>query len=95
MSTTTVQVRVDSDLKTRVDHLFTSLGLDTTTAVRMFFLASLEHDGIPFDVRHSCETPNADTIAAMNEYKAVKTHPERYKRYSSFRDALNEVLEDA
>ena len=49
----TVQIRVDDALKSRVDQLYSSLGLDTTTAVRMFFMASLEHDGIPFDVRHS------------------------------------------
>lgn len=48
----TVQVRVDDDLKARVDSLYSSLGMDTTTAVRIFFLACLEHDGIPFDVRH-------------------------------------------
>ena len=48
----TVQIRVDDALKARVDALFNSLGMDTTTAVRMFFMASLERDGIPFDVRH-------------------------------------------
>ena len=37
--------------------------------------------------------PNAET-AAMNEYFAIKQHPERYKRYSSFKDAMNEVFYD-
>lgn len=49
----TVQIRVDDALKTQVDALYSSLGMDTSTAVRMFFLASLERDGIPFDVRHT------------------------------------------
>lgn len=40
------------------------------------------------------ENPNAETMAAMNEYFEMKAHPEKYKRYSSFRDAMNEVLED-
>ena len=30
-----------------------------------------------------------------NEYYEMKAHPEKYKRYSSFRDAMNEVLDDA
>ena len=34
---------------------------------------------------------NEDTIAAMNEYYEMKLYPDRYKRYSSFRDALNDV----
>ena len=32
----TIQVRVDDDLKTKSDTLFKDLGTDTTTAIRMF-----------------------------------------------------------
>jgi len=39
------------------------------------------------------EIPNAETIKAMNEYYEMKTNPEKYKRYSSFKDAMNEVLD--
>ena len=48
----TVQIRVDDGMKASVDGLFNSLGLDTTTAVRMFFVAALERGGLPFEVRH-------------------------------------------
>ena len=48
----TLQVRIDDELKQNADKLFLSLGLDTPTAVRIFLKASLEHDGIPFDVAH-------------------------------------------
>jgi DNA-damage-inducible protein J len=47
----TIQVRVDENIKTSIDSLFSSLGLDTSTAVRMFLMASLEHDGLPFAVK--------------------------------------------
>jgi len=46
----TIQVRVDDPLKESVDLLFSSLGLDTSTAIRMFLVASLEAGGIPFAV---------------------------------------------
>ena len=46
----TIQVRVDDQLKDSADSLFTSLGLDTSTAVRMFLVASTEAGGIPFAV---------------------------------------------
>ncbi|MGI6555749.1 MAG: hypothetical protein ACOX1H_00260 [Pseudoramibacter sp.] len=39
--------------------------------------------------------PNAETRAALAEYAAMKKHPERYKRYRSFDDLMNEVLGDA
>ncbi|MDR0876375.1 MAG: type II toxin-antitoxin system RelB/DinJ family antitoxin, partial [Clostridiales Family XIII bacterium] len=33
---TTIQVRVDNDIKAAAEELFTSIGLDISTAVRMF-----------------------------------------------------------
>ena len=48
----TIQVRVDDPLKDSADILFYSLGLDTSTAIRMFLVASLEAGGIPFAVVH-------------------------------------------
>ena len=33
--------------------------------------------------------------AALREFQDMREHPERYKRYSSFGDALKEVLSDA
>ena len=41
------------------------------------------------------EQPNAETIAAINEYVEMKEHPENYKHYSTFREAMDEVLSDA
>ena len=49
----TIQVRVDDQLKESVDLLFTSLGMDTSTAVRIFLIAAMEAGGIPFDVKRS------------------------------------------
>ena len=48
----TIQVRVDDDLKDSADYLFSSLGMDTSTAIRIFLKASLEVGGIPFTVTH-------------------------------------------
>ena len=47
----TIQVRLDNNTKTAVDALFSSLGLDTSTAVRIFLMASLENNGLPFPVK--------------------------------------------
>lgn len=43
---------------------------------------------IPFPVTR--ENLNAETIDALNEYDEMKAHPENYKCYSSFRDAMDE-----
>lgn len=67
--------------------------MDLTIAVTIFLKQSLRIQGLPFAV--IIENPNAETIAAMNEYYEMKEHPEKYKRYSSFRDATSEVFRDA
>ena len=48
----TIQVRVDDQLKESADKLFSSLGLDTSTAIRMFLIASMREGGIPFLINH-------------------------------------------
>ena len=61
----TIQIRVDDKIKTAADSLFDSLGLDTSTAVRMFLSAAIENDGIPFSVKH--RNPNSDLLEAIND----------------------------
>ena len=46
----TIQVRVDDELKDSADYLFSSLGMDTSTAIRVFLKAALDAGGIPFTV---------------------------------------------
>jgi len=55
----TIQVRVDNHLKDSADTLFSSLGLDTSTAIRMFLVASIEASGIPFTVAHGANRDSA------------------------------------
>jgi DNA-damage-inducible protein J len=93
MATANINVRVDSSLKQAAESLFSDLGLNMSTAITMFLKSAVSHDGIPFEVRRVI--PNAETRAALAEYKAMKEHPELYKRYDSFDDAVKEIPADA
>lgn len=53
----TIQVRVDDDLKTRSDELFRDLGTDTTTAIRMFLTRALAVNGFPFEIKREAYNP--------------------------------------
>jgi DNA-damage-inducible protein J len=44
----TLQIRLEDEMKDRADLLFASLGLDTTTAVRMFLAAALRTGTLAF-----------------------------------------------
>lgn len=50
MSTATLQVRLDSQLKKDAERFFSTAGLDTTTAVRIFLRQVLIRQAIPFDI---------------------------------------------
>ena len=93
MSTTPTQVRIDSDIKKQATALFNNLGLDMSSAVNLFLHQCVLRGGLPFAVEMP-QPYNEETVAAMNEFYAMKAHPEQYKRYASFSDAINEVLED-
>ena len=80
---------LDPDLKRDASILFSDLGMDLSTAVSVFLKQAVRVQGFPFVITR--ETPNADTIAALNEYYVMKEHPEEYKDYSSFKDLMDEV----
>lgn len=43
-----LQVRIDDDLKDEARKLFDELGLDMSTAVKIFFKQSVREQGLPF-----------------------------------------------
>ena len=92
MSKVSTNISLDADLKKAGQELFADLGLDLTTAVTIFIKQALRVQGLPFAVTR--ENPNAETAAALNEYYEMKTHPEKYPRYSSFKDAMDEESAD-
>jgi len=61
----TIEVQVDDHTKAELDSLFSGLGLDTPTAVKIFFAKSLEYDGIPFAVNHRSLSP--DMLEAVED----------------------------
>ena len=53
----TIQVRVDDELKARSDELFKDLGTDTTTAIRMFLIQAVAVNGFPFEIKRASANP--------------------------------------
>ena len=54
----TIQVRVDDDLKVKSDKLFKDLGTDTTTAIRILLTQAVANNGFPFQIRRSTAGDN-------------------------------------
>ena len=93
MAKSATNLSIDADIKQQCIDLFSDLGMDLSTAVNIFLRQSLREQGFPFVITR--DNPNEESIAAMNEYSLAKKHPEKYKRYSSFKEVMDEVLADA
>ena len=50
MGTAVIQTRVDPALKYDADKFFESIGMDTTTAIRIFLKQTLIQHKIPFEI---------------------------------------------
>ena len=84
-----LQVRLNDDIKTQADLLFASLGLDTSTAVRMFLVAAIENGGIPFEVRHRTLGEGAQQAISDSRNRTNLNGP-----YNSAEEAVASMLED-
>lgn len=93
MSKTSANLSIDADLKKAGQELYSDLGMDLSTAFTIFLKQSLRVQGIPFPVKR--DIPNAETMSALKEYYEMKEHPEKYKKYSSFREAMEDVLNES
>ena len=85
----TLQIRIDDQLKKDADSLFSSLGLDTSTAIRIFLNASLEHNGLPFPVVRKKQYN--ESLSAIQD---ARLHRNLNGPYNSAKEAVLAMLED-
>ena len=93
MASSTISLRIDSDLKQSAEELFDDIGLTMTSAITLFLKTAVNSDGIPFDIKRT--VPNPATEAAIKEYEKMKNKNSGYKRYDSFDDLMDEAFADA
>lgn len=87
----TIQVRVDDELKAKSDELFKDLGTDTTTAIRMFLIQALAVNGFPFEIKRASATPYKALTESELLEKLEKSR--EHAAQGMFRDA-DEVSHD-
>jgi DNA-damage-inducible protein J len=68
-NTTNISIRMDNELKSAAEKLYSELGMNISTAFNIFVRQSLREGGIPFMI--TTETPNKETVAAMLEAERI------------------------
>lgn len=88
--TANINLRVDPELKARVEELYNGFGISVTDAINMFLHVSLLRGGLPFELRQP--RYNAETEAAMAEARAIAEGKIPAKRYHSTTEMINDIL---
>jgi len=98
-STAKLQIGIDRDLKEAADEVFSELGLDAATAVRMFFTKVAKTRSIPFKLKVEPEfSPEAEAriLAAWEESKDPANLSKPYTDVSEmFRDIRKQIEAEA
>ena len=89
MTASLTQVRIDADIEKQAAELFSSLGLDMSSAINLFLHQCVLRGGLPFRV----EMPgySQEMLEAMSEAKRIARDPD-VKGYSSMEE-LKKALE--
>ena len=69
MATTNLNIRTEKEIKEAAEKIYSSLGLNMTTAINMFLRASIRESGIPFELK--LDVPNDETIQAIEEGRMI------------------------
>jgi len=90
MAQTSINIRMDEDLKRDFDDTCNDLGLSMTAAFTVFAKTVVRQQGIPFRV--SKNIPNAETVAAIEEVEAMIKDPALGKSYTDIDEMMKELL---
>ena len=91
---TTVQVRVDTLIKSNVEKILANMGLDMSTAIRIYLQKIQQTNSIPFALSNSQYTKDGFTQEEEKEiissWKESKIEKNR-KKFTSMDDAINHL----
>ncbi len=89
MTSTNLNIRTDKEIKEAAEKIYSSLGLNMTTAINMFLRASIRERGIPFELK--LNIPTDETIKAIEEGRMI-ANDDSVNAYDNI-DDLRKALE--
>ena len=90
MANTSINIRMDADLKRQFEAFCSDVGMTMTTAFNVFARKVVREYRIPFEI--SGDVPNAETVEAIQEVKRMKANRDIGKTYSNVDQIIKELL---
>lgn len=85
-----LQVRVDDEIKNKASEIFTALGIDLSTAVRIFLIKCIAVGGLPFEMNI-----NNSTINALSALERMGQKSKELGNDQLTLEEINEIIDEA
>ena len=90
MAQTSVNIRMDAELKRQFEAFCADMGMSMTTAFCVFAKKAVREYRIPFEI--GAENPNEETRLAIEEVRRMKEDPSLGKTYTDVDLMMKELL---
>lgn len=87
--TTTMNIRIEPELKSEVEEILKDLGMNIADAVTIYFKQIVLTDSIPLQIKRP--KFNKETLEAIAEADEIMKHPENYKSYNNVYEMVEEI----
>ena len=87
--TSSMNIRIEPNLKKQVEEILTDLGMNISDAVTIYFKQIVLTDSIPLQIKRP--KFNKETLEAIKEADEIMKHPENYKSYNNVYEMIEEI----
>ena len=87
--TTTMNIRIEPNLKKEVEEILKDLGMNISDAVTIYFKQIVLTDSIPLQIKRP--KFNKETLEAIKEADEIMKHPDNYKSYNNIYEIIEEI----
>jgi len=87
--TANINLRIDPDIKSQAEAVYSRLGISVTDAINVFLHASIMEGGFPFQPRQP--RYNRETLLAMQEARDIMAGKVNARRYASLSALLKDI----
>jgi addiction module RelB/DinJ family antitoxin len=92
--TSLLQVRIDTELKREAEKLFAEIGLDTPSAVRLFFRQAVAQKAIPFPLASTAGKTDSEDEDAVKIWQGLTPLMKNPVHLSGYQKFTREELHD-
>lgn len=87
--TTTMNIRVEPELKKEVENILKDLGMNIAEAVTIYFKQIVLTDSIPMEIKRP--KFNKETLEAIAEADEMIKNSKKYKSYNDVYEMIEEI----